>query len=63
MQDAEERFLSLGFFRSNKGYLVNLEHVDGVKDGCCIVHGETLLISRSRKNEFMTALMQYMGEH
>ena len=63
MQDAEDKFVPLGFFRSNKGYLVNLEYVDGVKEGCCMIHGETLLISRARKNDFMTALAQYMGEH
>ena len=63
MQDAEDKFVPLGFFRSNKGYLVNLEYVDGVKYGCCMIHGETLLISRARKNDFMTALAQYMGEH
>lgn len=63
MQDAEDKFVPFGFFRSNKGYLVNLEHVDGVRDGCCIVHGESLLISRSRKTDFMQALTQYIGEH
>ena len=47
----------------DKGYLVNLEYVDGVKDGCCIIKGEALLISRARRNDFMTALTQYMGEH
>ena len=63
MQDAEERFVPLGFFRSNKGYLVNLEYVDGVRDGCCMILGEALLISRARKNDFMAALAEYMGEH
>ena len=63
MQDAEERFAPLGFFRSNKGYLVNLEYVDSVRDGCCMIRGEALLISRARKNDFMAALAEYMGEH
>lgn len=54
--DAERLLEGHGFFRSNKGYLVNLEYVDGVRDGCAIVHGEELLISRSRKNEFMNVL-------
>ena len=63
MQDAEERFVPLGFFRSNKGYLVNLEYVDGVRDGCCMILGEALLISRARINDFMAALGEYMGEH
>lgn len=63
MQDAEDQFAAYGFFRSNKGYLVNLKYVDGIKDGCCLVNGEALLISRARKNDFMIALTQYMGEH
>lgn len=63
MQDAEEKFVPNGFFRSNKGYLVNLKYVEGIRDGGCVINGETLLISRARKNDFMTALTQYMGEH
>lgn len=63
MQDAENKLGEYGFFRSNKGYLVNLEYVDSVKDGCCIVGGEKLLISRARKADFMKALTQYIGEN
>ena len=62
MQDMEDRLGQYGFFRSNKGYLVNMRHIEGVKNGCCIIHGEELLISRARKNEFMEALMDYMSE-
>ena len=61
MKNVEELLVPYGFFRSNKGYLVNLCHVDGVLDGCCLVHGQKLLISRARKNEFMTALTEYIG--
>ena len=63
MQDAEDKFAPLGFFRSNKGYLVNMEYVEGVRDSCCLIRGEELLISRARRNDFMTALTQYLGEH
>lgn len=62
MQDVEENLVPCGFYRSNKGYLVNLEHVEGVRNGCCMIHGETLPISRARKNEFMSALTNYIGE-
>lgn len=62
MQDMEEKLSGFGFFRSNKGYLVNMRHVDGVKDGCCVIHGESLLISRARKNEFMEVLADFMSE-
>ena len=50
------------FCRGNKGYLINLQHVDGIQDGCAVVKGEPLLLSRSRKKEFMEALTNYWGE-
>ena len=62
MKDCEEKLVPLHFFRSNKGYLVNLRHVDGVRDGCSIVQGHSLIISRARKKEFMEALTAYMGD-
>ncbi|MDO4804243.1 MAG: LytTR family DNA-binding domain-containing protein [Lachnospiraceae bacterium] len=61
MSEAEEELGRHGFFRSNKGYLVNMRHVDGVQDGCCLLAGQRLLISRSRKAEFMAAMADYIG--
>ena len=61
IQQAEEDLKDHGFFRSNKGYLVNLEHVDGVRDGCALVHGEQLIISRTRKSAFLEALTNYVS--
>lgn len=61
IQDAEEKLKDHGFFRTNKGCLVNLEHVEGVKDGCCLIQGEMLPISRARKNDFMQALTNFVS--
>lgn len=61
MKDIEEKLKNMNFFRCNKGYLLNLEHVDGVQDGCVIVKGEHLPISRTRKKEFMEELTNYLG--
>jgi DNA-binding LytR/AlgR family response regulator len=61
MQDLEEKLKGQGFYRGNKGYLINLEYVDGMRDGCAIVNGELLLISRARKNGFLQALADYVG--
>ena len=61
MQDAENALSGQGFFRINKGCLVNMKHVDGVQDGCCLIRGERLLISRARKAEFMAALAKHLG--
>ncbi|MDO4620674.1 MAG: LytTR family DNA-binding domain-containing protein [Lachnospiraceae bacterium] len=58
MQEREAELVPQGFFRSNKSYLVNLNYVDGIKDGCCLICGEELLISRARKSEFMKMLAE-----
>lgn len=62
MQEAEQKLCGMNFFRGNKGYLINLAHVDGVCDGCAIIRGESLLLSRARKKEFMEAMTRYWGE-
>lgn len=62
MREIEEKLDGHGFFRCNKGYLVNLDRVDGVRDGCAMVNGNALPISRSRRTEFMEALTDHVGE-
>lgn len=62
MQDLEETFEKYGFFRTHKGYLVNMKHVEGVKDDSCIVDNKLIPISRRRKSEFMEAMANYMSE-
>lgn len=61
IQSAEEDLAQYGFFRSNKSYLVNMQYVEGVSDGCCIVNGDKLLISRARKKDFMVAMTDYIS--
>lgn len=62
MRQAEEQLAGAHFFRGNNSYLINLEHVDGIQDGCAVVRGELLKLSRPRKNAFLEALSDYMGE-
>ena len=61
LSDFEEQLSQYNFFRSNKGYLVNLKYVDGVENGNCLIAGKQLLISRARKNDFMSALTDYIA--
>ena len=61
MKDMEEILSPYGFFRCNKGYIVNLKYVDGVKEGVCLINDEELLISRANKKPFMEALVNYMS--
>ena len=62
IRDAEKELEGKGFFRSNKCYLVNLQHVDGIVDGCCEIAGQHLLISRARRSDFMAALTRQIGD-
>ena len=61
MKEIEEKLKDFNFFRCNKGSLLNLAFVDSVQDGCVIVNGERLGISRARKKEFMEELTNYLG--
>lgn len=62
MKAAETRFEGMHFSRGNKGYLINLKHVEAIEEKCAVVKGEKLLISRPRMNDFMRDLTKYWGE-
>lgn len=62
MREAEERLGRYGFFRGNNSYLINLAHVEGVQDGCALVDGQGLRLSRPRRRAFLDALAGYLGE-
>ncbi len=62
MTQMESTLLPHGFFRIAKSYLVNLKYVEGIQDGCCLVGGEMLQISRKKRQEFMDILVNYMSE-
>lgn len=62
MKYAVEMLEKQHFSRGNKGYLINLEHVEGVRDKCAQVNGENLLLSRLGMKKFMQDLTRYWGE-
>nr|WP_276581981.1 LytTR family DNA-binding domain-containing protein [Cellulomonas sp. RIT-PI-Y] len=62
LKTMEAQLADQGFFRSNSCYLVNLRHVQGVRQSSCqLVGGHDLVISRPRKKAFLTALTDYLG--
>ena len=61
MRQLEEKHPAQRFFRSSKSYIINLEHVDGVREDA-VVHGERVQISRARRKAFLEALNHYIGE-
>lgn len=62
MKELEKQLSAYHFFRAHKGYLVNLEHVEGMNENCAIVKGNELLVSRPKRKVFMEALANYWGE-
>ena len=62
MQEVEKRLEGCPFFRCNKCYLVNLEHVEGITGHDAVVHGATVQISRSKKRALLDALNRYVNE-
>ena len=60
LDDLEQELVQAGFFRINRGYLVNLYHVTAIRDKCCVVAGDNRAISRSRKAELMDALAKIL---
>ncbi len=62
MRDVEMELTSLGFYRCNKCYLVNLAHVEAISGDDALVAGERLQISRGKKKGFMDALNNYFHE-
>ncbi len=62
MKALEEKLAAHHFYRCNKGYLVNLEYVEGIEDDCAVIEGEKILISRLKKNMFLETLTDYIGD-
>lgn len=61
MREAEEQLSRFHFIRSNNCYLVNLKYVEGLQGQTLIVGGDSLQISRSRKQDVMLRIAQYIG--
>ncbi len=62
LADVEEVLGRYGFFRINKGCIVNMKYVDTVLDGNCYMEGAALPVARNKKKAFMDKLTEYIGE-
>ena len=62
MKELEENLQGESFFRCNKCYLINLEHVSGFAEGCVYVGEDAVQVSRARKKELLDTLNNYMNE-
>lgn len=62
LKETQENLDEKMFFRCNKGYLVNLEQVSGMRGDNVLVGGEEVQVSRSKKKAFLDALNNYIHE-
>ena len=62
MKSWEAELRDSHFVLGNKGYLINLAYVDSVRAGVVTVHGEELVLSRSKKTGFMEELNKYWSD-
>lgn len=61
MKNLEVKLSGKSFSRCNSGCIVNLMHVQEIKNNIVIVNGDPITISRSRKKMFMDELTEYLG--
>lgn len=61
IKDLECQLAPHQFLRGNSGYLINLAYVSSVQDNSVTVNGTELGLSRSRREAFMKALINYWG--
>ncbi len=60
IREMEENLREDDFFLCNKGFLVNLSYVDGIRGNDILIGTDTVPVSRAKKKSFMDALNKYM---
>lgn len=61
LTEIENKFNTMGFFKCNRCYLVNLKYVDKIVENYLYIGNEKLLISRPQKQKFIEALNNFIG--
>lgn len=60
VKELEKKLHEHSFYRCNSGIIVNLEHVQSIREDTCTLSGGTMLqVSRSRRNEFMKMMTEH----
>ncbi len=62
LKEFEDALLTRNFYRSNSGYLVNLQHLVAINgEESTMSNGDSLKISRARKKGLLEGLTNYIG--
>ena len=61
MQEMEDK-LGSSFYRCHRGYLVNMEHIDGYNGDCIQTdNGDCVYLAREKYGEFVKTYLDYLG--
>lgn len=61
LKEYEQKLAALHFMRCNTCYLVNMQHVSCITGDAVTVGADKLVISRSRRKDFLMAFAKYKG--
>ena len=61
MKTVREKFSPYGFFMCDQSYLINLRFVTKINKEDCFVGNDKIKISRRRRNEFLSAIAEYIS--
>ncbi len=62
LKDQEIKLENSGFARCNNYCLVNLKYIDRIRGGCLEIGDCKIPLTRTRKKEFMTKLVEFYGD-
>ncbi|AFS77144.1 two-component signal transduction response regulator, LytTR family [Gottschalkia acidurici 9a] len=62
LKSMEKNLSKYNFFRCHKSYLVNMKHIQNLKQDSVIVNNEEVPVSRHRMRDFKTKLAYVLGE-
>lgn len=61
MQEIEQKLKDFDFYRCHISYLINLDYVEGFRQGFVIICGKELPVNRNKKKEFLQVMMEHIN--
>ncbi len=61
LKAVEQELCNYGFSRPGKSFLLNLRHIQAIRNNRVLLHGQEFSIGRSRKAAFMDDFTAYLG--
>lgn len=63
LKELEDKLLKYGFARCDKSIIVNLSHVEEIEKNLIHINDSILVLSRTRKKDFIDAYINFLGDN